>query len=787
MADIVFTADLKGEQFVNAVKEIDQSLGKLGNEINDLHKKADQQGLAKLYAEVEKLIDASFDLVKLEGNAEALDTLGMKANELSEHIGDSSEAAKEYERRLEELRKGLLNLHGVQNKVAKSTREVTAETEKSARASKAAAVSVGKQTAAGGGAASAVATGAATGGILTSTAALNENTKAVNKNIVSSRKAAATTGGFARQNLFLGAQLRYAAAGIGLFSLTDHVRELAQNALETRNLGRTWNIASDELLSLQRAFERAGGTVRSYTESLGAQANFLEAVARNEKAAVLALEDLGLEYDRLIKLQPQELFIELGRAAESSELPTVRLQAILNKIFSTEQAARMQRLIGEHRDFGDTLFDNTSLTEEQIDTVADLGDAFRDLGYEIQDAMTKALVALEDTRAGLGNLLEDLRIGDFASHIGDTLGNIGDSFPGLKSLFAPPTASETPPPPGSVYGGVSGDTMFDLAEAYRHYDNQMLRAEISNTDQRQRDQGSNFANMLEILNDMRIEDIQHSNLLKSIALANEIAVLQGEAAEKASADAKIAREETIKEQEKLRREQERLAKEAEREARRIAREAERAERERQRELEKILREQERLAREQLRESQRAAAALERAEGMNVRNLANAIERGPQGEEFTRRREELDQRYIQDVGSEVKLLQDWPELGWYTREGDALWKSRFDTYDEYLALTPQQQRTLEDENIAERFESILREYNQAIEDLVYEFNIPENLVPLPEEAGARGSSRRPDINLVVNVSPEGSILSENQLQGIIIETIQRAIAGGILNPDPEPSR
>ncbi len=263
------------------------------------------------------------------------------------------------------------------------------------------------------------------------------------------------TGGFFERNTTrIGAAIGAAGAAItGV--MAKATSDFADSALEMARLQDQTQFATEELSSMVRVFENAGLTSDNLGRSVRNVQREIAEVIEAGDAAGTSLGELGLTFEDLQGLAPEEQFMRVVEALEGVEDANLRTAAA-SDIFRG-QAENILRVIGETEgefrrlvDATDAAFDDDDLNaaREYDAAMDDLSNAVEDLWNELGRAL---LPALTDLVESLNPIIEGIRewidenpeltqtIIKVTAAIGGIMAVLGPLIillPGLKVAFA---------------------------------------------------------------------------------------------------------------------------------------------------------------------------------------------------------------------------------------------------------------------------------------------------------------------------------------------------------------
>lgn len=204
-----------------------------------------------------------------------------------------------------------------------------------------------------------------------------------------------------------------AAAALGVVKLTSYTREQGALARQTLNLAETLGISTDALQEFRYAFgkvgidaDATGGILKDFSEKLG------DAFENQGGEAAEVIENLGLNIDDLIKMAPDQAFLEiansLGKLSEAGQvnaLESLGNDASLLLPLLKDNAAGLENLRDKANELNQVkdlkTLQELADAEESINTIVTRLDGMRD------KILTGVAPAVEDMADTFDDLLEE--------------------------------------------------------------------------------------------------------------------------------------------------------------------------------------------------------------------------------------------------------------------------------------------------------------------------------------------------------------------------------------------
>lgn len=273
-------------------------------------------------------------------------------------------------------------------------------------------------------------------------------------------------------------------ASLSVAAISNAVRSFTDLTSELTDLAAKTGISTTALQKLKFAAEQNGGTLDGVTRSIGFMS---KALFGDSKAAVPALDRLGLSINELRQMQPDEAFAAIGDAI--GKIPNPMEQAALAmKLFGKAGADNLPMMKGNLRetmlaaerlgivldeetvkagdDFGDSMAVLVSIGRSLIGQVlkpvlpmlTELAKVFADIGGTVSHAVVKGFKLMQIGMAGLAKEFFDsfIAISEFANKVpilGKAFGSANQ-----ENLAWAKTMSAT-------FGAVMGDLMKETPKA----------------------------------------------------------------------------------------------------------------------------------------------------------------------------------------------------------------------------------------------------------------------------------------------------------------------------------
>lgn len=206
--------------------------------------------------------------------------------------------------------------------------------------------------------------------------------------------------------------LRFGAAltGVAVGALVLFTRQSFKSLDALAKMGSRLGIASDELRALGRAAELSGSSLETIDKSIGLMAKNVGDAADGLGEARLAIAELGLDAQKLIKMEPGDVFLEFADAI--SKVPTQLKRLQLSRLVFGRGGGQLLNLLQQGKESIRGMVDESkrlSGTFSRLDLsgVESANDAFADMLRSLRSIFDVIATRTAGTLERVSKLLTD--------------------------------------------------------------------------------------------------------------------------------------------------------------------------------------------------------------------------------------------------------------------------------------------------------------------------------------------------------------------------------------------
>jgi hypothetical protein len=201
-----------------------------------------------------------------------------------------------------------------------------------------------------------------------------------------------------------------ALAGVAVGALVLFTRQSFKSLDALAKMSSRLGIASDELRALGRAAELSGAGLEDIDKAIGLMAKNVGDAADGLGEARLAIAELGLDAQKLVKMKPDEVFLEFADAI--SEVPTQLKRLQLSRLVFGRGGGKLLNLLqlGAERIRGmvkESKRLSGSFTLLDLSRLQDANDAFADMARSLRSIFDLIAIKVAPTVERVSKLLTD--------------------------------------------------------------------------------------------------------------------------------------------------------------------------------------------------------------------------------------------------------------------------------------------------------------------------------------------------------------------------------------------
>lgn len=211
-----------------------------------------------------------------------------------------------------------------------------------------------------------------------------------------------------------GGMARTGAMGVGILgaALLAAAKKLSDFGASIQDTADATGVAVQQVQAISYGLEQAGGSADSFGKALKTQAKFVVAVGDGMAIQTDMLENLGMTYEDLEDLEPDEIFLKLSKALTGVEDATVRADTAM-VMFGGRGAATvltaLEQFDGDIQNAIDAFSDlGYALSDEQVANLKSYADAMTDMSFRMRSFLADAIVPMLPALEGMADKFMEL-------------------------------------------------------------------------------------------------------------------------------------------------------------------------------------------------------------------------------------------------------------------------------------------------------------------------------------------------------------------------------------------
>lgn len=207
-----------------------------------------------------------------------------------------------------------------------------------------------------------------------------------------------------------------AAVVAGITAIVIAANKLGEVASEIQDVANALNISTEAVQGFKYVAEQTGGSIDTFAGSIRSLNTLFRGAANANSEQALALRQLGLDYNTLIQMRPEDAFLAIsdavGRVTDETQ-QNILAATVFGQRYGTQVVGALNDAGGSLR----TLMDDfaasgNALSGEQVQALDAYSDAMKDLEFQFQsmlaDALTPILPALQSVMQVMADAAEEV-------------------------------------------------------------------------------------------------------------------------------------------------------------------------------------------------------------------------------------------------------------------------------------------------------------------------------------------------------------------------------------------